>query len=78
MASQLIDSRIYGSAWGTPELRAIFDEEARVRAWLEILAVLAETKASSASFPRTWPHASPRAAAGSGRIRFSGRGPRRL
>src|SRR5271155_2422277 len=51
MASQLMDSHIYGSAWGTPELRAIFDEEARVRAWLEILAVLAETEGEFGLIP---------------------------
>ena len=44
MATQLIDSQVYGGAWGTPELRAIFEEEARVTRWLEILAVLAETE----------------------------------
>lgn len=40
-----VDSAIYHSAWSTPELRAIFDEIPRTRAWLEILAVLAETQA---------------------------------
>lgn len=44
MATQFIDSEVYGGAWGTPELRAIFEEEARVSRWLEILAVLAETE----------------------------------
>jgi adenylosuccinate lyase len=44
MATQFMDSRIYGGAWGTPELRAIFEEEARVTRWLEILAVLAEAE----------------------------------
>jgi len=51
MASQFMDSHIYGSAWGTPELRAIFDEEARVKAWLEILAVLAETEGEFGLIP---------------------------
>ena len=44
MATQFIDSEVYGGAWGTPELRAIFEEEARITQWLEILAVLAETE----------------------------------
>lgn len=44
MATQFMDSRVYGGAWGTPELRAIFEEEARITQWLEILAVLAETE----------------------------------
>ena len=32
MATQFIDSQVYGGAWGTPELRAIFEEEARSHA----------------------------------------------
>jgi adenylosuccinate lyase len=44
MATQFMDSCVYGGAWGTPELRAIFEEEARITRWLEILAVLAETE----------------------------------
>jgi adenylosuccinate lyase len=44
MATQYMDSCVYGGAWGTPELRAIFEEEARIKQWLEILAVLAETE----------------------------------
>ena len=44
MATQFMDSCVYGGAWGTPELRAIFEEEARITQWLEILAVLAETE----------------------------------
>ena len=51
MASQFMDSRVYGAAWGTPELRSIFDEEARVARWLEILAVLAETEAEFGLIP---------------------------
>ena len=44
MATQFMDSCVYGGAWGTPELRAIFEEEARITQWLEILGVLAETE----------------------------------
>jgi adenylosuccinate lyase len=51
MASQFMDSRIYGGAWGTPELHAIFDEEARVARWLEILAVLAEAEGEFGLIP---------------------------
>lgn len=50
-ASQFMDSRVYAASWGTPELRAIFDEEARIRAWLEILAVLAETQGEFGFIP---------------------------
>jgi adenylosuccinate lyase len=46
-----IDSAVYGNAWSTPELRAIFDEGPRTRAWLEILAVLAETQGEFGLIP---------------------------
>ena len=46
-----VDSSVYAGAWSTPALRAIFDEDARTRAWLEILAVLAETQAAFALIP---------------------------
>ena len=45
MPVHIIDSLIYQNSWGTPELRAIFDDVPRTRTWLEILAVLAETEA---------------------------------
>ena len=31
-------SRVYGSAWSTPELRALFDDQPRTRRWLDMLA----------------------------------------
>jgi adenylosuccinate lyase len=46
-----VDSAVYGGAWSTPELRALFDEVPRTRAWLEILAVLAETQAAYGVIP---------------------------
>jgi adenylosuccinate lyase len=46
-----VDSQIYGNAWCTPELRAIFEERPRMLAWLEILAVLAETQAAFGVIP---------------------------
>jgi adenylosuccinate lyase len=45
------DSAVYGNAWSTPELRAIFDEGPRTSAWLEILAVLAETQGEFGLIP---------------------------
>ncbi|GAC1309460.1 MAG: adenylosuccinate lyase [Vulcanimicrobiaceae bacterium] len=48
-----IDSAVYGGAWSTPELRALFDEVPRTGAWLEILAVLAETQAAYGLIPAT-------------------------
>lgn len=37
----MIDSQIYGPAWGTGEMRALFDDVPRTQAWLEIIAALA-------------------------------------
>jgi adenylosuccinate lyase len=51
MPSHLSDSLIYRNSWGTDETRAIFDDEPRTRAWLEILAVLAETQAEVGLIP---------------------------
>lgn len=51
MPVHLIDSLIYQNSWGTPELRAIFDDTPRTRSWLEILAVLAETQAAFGLIP---------------------------
>jgi adenylosuccinate lyase len=45
------DSSIYGSAWTTPELRALFSEQAKLRGWLEVMAVLAETQAADGLIP---------------------------
>ena len=38
-------SAIYGGAWATPQMRALFADVPRTRRWLELLAVLAETQA---------------------------------
>jgi adenylosuccinate lyase len=51
MPVMFIDSHVYGNSWCTPELRAIFEEAPRTRAWLEILAVLAETQATFGVIP---------------------------
>lgn len=47
----MTDSLIYRGSWGTDELRAIFDDVPRTRAWIEILAVLAETQAEFGLIP---------------------------
>jgi adenylosuccinate lyase len=47
----MIDSLIYQNSWGTPEMRALFDDVPRTRSWLEILAVLAETQAEFGLIP---------------------------
>ena len=51
MPSHISDSLIYRGSWGTEETRAIFDDEPRTRAWLEILAVLAESQAEVGLIP---------------------------
>ena len=44
-------SSIYGGAWSTPEMNGLFDDVPRTRAWLEILAVLAEVQGSNGLIP---------------------------
>jgi adenylosuccinate lyase len=51
MPVHLIDSLIYQNSWSTAELRAIFDDLPRTRAWLNILAALAETQAEFGLIP---------------------------
>jgi adenylosuccinate lyase len=51
VSSLVSESIVYGGAWSTPELRAIFDEIPRTTAWIEILAVLAETEAAFGLVP---------------------------
>jgi adenylosuccinate lyase len=46
MPTHISDSLIYRNSWGTDETRAIFDDVPRTRAWLEILAALAEAQAA--------------------------------
>jgi adenylosuccinate lyase len=41
----MIDSQIYGEAWGSAEMRAIFDDVPRTQGWLEVIATLAEAQA---------------------------------
>jgi adenylosuccinate lyase len=51
MGAHPVDSVIYGHLWGTPELRALLDDEGRLSAWLEILAALAEAQAEVGLVP---------------------------
>ena len=39
------DSRVYGHLWTTHEASALFTDEGRTQAWLEILAALAQAQA---------------------------------
>jgi len=51
MPSLIGDSIVYGGAWTSGALREVFEEIPRTRAWLEILAVLAETQAEVGLIP---------------------------
>jgi adenylosuccinate lyase len=56
MPVHISDSLIYRGSWGTDETRAIFDDEPRTRAWLEILACLAEAQAEVGLIPAEAAH----------------------
>ncbi|CAN5877519.1 adenylosuccinate lyase [soil metagenome] len=53
MTARLTESRMYGHLWGTPRMRAIFSEDARLRSWLHILIVLADAQAQLGLIPDT-------------------------
>ncbi len=46
------DSRIYGHLWTTAEASALFTDEGRTQAWLDILAALAQAQADVGLVPR--------------------------
>jgi len=45
-------SAIYGGAWATPEMRALFADVPRTKRWLELLALLAEVEAEHGIIPK--------------------------
>ncbi|HUZ25335.1 MAG TPA: adenylosuccinate lyase family protein [Streptosporangiaceae bacterium] len=51
-AAHPADSRIYGHLWTTPEASALFTDEGRTQAWLDILAALAQAQADTGLVPR--------------------------
>ena len=51
MGARIADSELYAHLWGTDELRAIFDERARLQSWLDILAALARAQAAVGIIP---------------------------
>ena len=53
MSIHLSDSVVYGHLWATDEARDILGEEARFRAWLDILATLAEAQSEVGLVPAT-------------------------
>ena len=46
------DSAIFGHLWTTPEASALFSDEGRTQAWLQILAALAQAQADVGLVPR--------------------------
>jgi adenylosuccinate lyase len=50
-AASMIDSAVFGSLWSHSEIKALFDETVRTKAWLEIIAVLAEVQSEFQLIP---------------------------
>lgn len=46
MSIHISDSVIFKNSWSTPELRALFEDTALIRGWIEVMVVLAETEAA--------------------------------
>ena len=46
------DSLVYGHLWTTPEVSALFTDEGRTQAWLDILAALAQAQADVGLVPQ--------------------------
>ena len=51
MPIHMIDSQIYKDAWGSEEMRAIFDDAPRTQGWLDVIATLAEAQAELGIIP---------------------------
>lgn len=51
MSARIADSAMYGHLWGTPAVRAVFEERSRLQAWLAILAALARAQAAEGLVP---------------------------
>ena len=51
MGARITESELYAHLWGTEELRAVFDERARLQSWLDILAALARAQATVGIIP---------------------------
>ncbi|MCE3552697.1 adenylosuccinate lyase family protein [Pseudonocardia sp. RS11V-5] len=51
MGNRLSASRVYRHLWGGPETDALFDEEAMLRSWLEVLVALARAQAELGIIP---------------------------
>ncbi len=51
MSEWSFGSTVYGGAWATPEMRALFADVPRTRRWLELLALLAEVQSEYGVIP---------------------------
>lgn len=51
MSARIADSAMYGHLWGTPAVRAVFDERARLQSWLDVLGALARAQAAEGIVP---------------------------
>ena len=49
--AHLSDSMLYGHLWSTSEVHDLFDDEARIATWLEILVALAQSQAEVGLIP---------------------------
>lgn len=52
MSAHPADSQLFGHLWSTAESSALFDDYGRIRAWLQILAALAQAQADVGLVPR--------------------------
>src|SRR5437870_2072570 len=52
MASHVIDYRLFGDQFSTPEVREIFDERAMLQRWLDVEAALAAAQAELGLIPQ--------------------------
>ena len=51
MPASIFDSQFYQNSWGTPEMRAVFDDKRRYQRWLDIEAALARVQAGLGIIP---------------------------
>jgi adenylosuccinate lyase len=49
--ARIADSAMYGHLWGTPAVRAVFEERGRLQGWLDVLAALARAQAAEGLIP---------------------------
>ena len=49
--ARISDSLMFGHLWGTPAVRAVFEERGRLQGWLEVLAALARAQAAEGVVP---------------------------